>query len=103
LDEEQIYSPKNFSLSYYGEVSLATALGSSLNIPAVKLLHDVGPEEFIAFINRLRQEIANTDPDVIVQESQTFNAHNLGLSVGLGTYELSPLEFASLWKVFLTS
>ena len=103
LDEEQIYSPKNFSLSYYGEVSLATALGSSLNIPAVKLLHDAGVEEFIAFINRLRQEIANTDPDVILQESQTFNAHNLGLSVGLGTYELSPLEFASLWKVFLTS
>ena len=103
LDEEQIYSPKNFSLSYYGEVSLATALGSSLNIPAVKLLHDAGVEEFIAFINRLRQEIANTEPDLVHQESQTFNAHNLGLSVGLGTYELSPLEFASLWKVFLTS
>ena len=101
LDEEQIYSPKNFSLSYYGEVSLATALGSSLNIPAVKLLHDAGVEEFIAFINRLRQEIANTDPDIILQDSQTFNAHNLGLSVGLGTYELSPLEFAQFWRVFL--
>jgi len=80
-----------------------TALGSSLNIPAVKLLHDAGVEEFIAFINRLRQEIANTEPDLVHQESQTFNAHNLGLSVGLGTYELSPMEFASLWKVFLTS
>ena len=54
LDEEHIYSPKNFSLSYHGEVSLADALGNSFNVPAVKLLHEVGIEEFIAFINQLR-------------------------------------------------
>ena len=38
---------------------------------------------------------------MIVQERKTFNAKNLGLSAALGTYELSPLEFAQLWRIFL--
>jgi len=35
-----VYRPQNFDLTYHGEVSLAEALASSLNIPAVKLLHE---------------------------------------------------------------
>lgn len=57
LDEEHSYSPKNFSLSYYGKVPLADALGNSLNIPAVKLLHQVGTETFISFLELLRKKI----------------------------------------------
>ncbi|MBP7848156.1 hypothetical protein KA013_02955 [Patescibacteria group bacterium] len=34
-----VYKPQNFDLSFHGDVSLAEALASSLNIPAVKLLH----------------------------------------------------------------
>jgi len=33
------YEPKNYDLTYHGELTLAEALASSLNIPAVKLLH----------------------------------------------------------------
>ena len=55
LDEEHVYSPKNFSLNYYGEVSLA--LGNSLNIPAVKLVHKVGVEAFINFLEDIRKKI----------------------------------------------
>lgn len=57
LDEEHTYSPKNFSLSYYGEVSLADALGNSLNIPAVKLAHESGIEAFINFLEKIRKKI----------------------------------------------
>lgn len=57
LDEEHSYSPKNFSLSYYGKVSLADALGNSLNIPAVKLVHEVGVEAFISFLEDIRKKI----------------------------------------------
>lgn len=57
LDEEHSYSPKNFSLSYYGKVSLADALGNSLNIPAVKLANEVGVEQFINFLEELRKKI----------------------------------------------
>ena len=57
LDEEHSYSPKNFSLSYYGKVSLADALGNSLNIPAVKLVHEVGVEAFICFVVNISKKI----------------------------------------------
>jgi membrane carboxypeptidase/penicillin-binding protein PbpC len=40
LDGGAIYAPKNFDLQYHGEVSLTTALASSLNIPAVRLLDE---------------------------------------------------------------
>lgn len=41
-----LYSPKNYDLKYHGPVSLATSLGSSLNIPAVQTLHNIGLENF---------------------------------------------------------
>ena len=39
--------------------------------------------------------------EVITEEGKVFNAQHLGLSAALGTYELSPLEFAQFWRVFL--
>jgi len=42
LENGQTYAPQNFDLTYHGEVTLTQALGSSLNIPAVKLLHQAG-------------------------------------------------------------
>ena len=45
------YMPHNFSNNYNGEVSLVYALQNSLNIPAVKILHKIGAEEFISTIN----------------------------------------------------
>ena len=37
----------------------------------------------------------------MTEEGKVFNAQHLGLSAALGTYELSPLEFAQFWRVFL--
>ncbi len=42
-----IYSPVNYDGKYHGPVSIRTALGSSYNIPAVKLLSMVGVDEMI--------------------------------------------------------
>lgn len=41
------YSPKNFSLDYKGEVTLAEALAQSLNVPAVKLAYELGPVKLL--------------------------------------------------------
>jgi penicillin-binding protein 1C len=46
------YSPENFDDDFHGTVTLREALGQSLNIPAVKLLHAVGP---LALIDRFRK------------------------------------------------
>lgn len=92
------YSPQNFDLRFHGEVSLAEALGSSLNIPAVKLLHEAWLDGYFPFYNRLRL-LAGDDSSRIAQDSQQFNATQLWLSVALGTYELSPYQSIRLWRL----
>lgn len=47
------YTPKNYDSREHGPVSVREALGSSLNIPAVKTLNFVGIEETLALANEL--------------------------------------------------
>jgi len=42
------YRPKNFNRGFSGPVSVATALGQSLNLPAVQILEQLGPDRFYA-------------------------------------------------------
>ncbi|MBL4660122.1 MAG: penicillin-binding protein 1C [Alcanivoracaceae bacterium] len=42
------YRPKNFTESFSGPVSASQALGRSLNMPAVQVLHEITPESFYA-------------------------------------------------------
>jgi penicillin-binding protein 1C len=42
-----IYRPENYDHRNYGPVAVRTALGSSLNIPAVRLLHQIGGEKVL--------------------------------------------------------
>ncbi|MBE0571366.1 MAG: penicillin-binding protein 1C [Ignavibacteriaceae bacterium] len=44
------YQPENYDLKFYGNVSTEFALVNSLNIPAVKLLEQVGLNNFIVFL-----------------------------------------------------
>ena len=46
------YRPRNFDMSYQGDVSVRQALQLSLNVPAVRLLDAVGPARLTA---RFRQ------------------------------------------------
>ena len=91
-----VYAPKNFDLKYHGKVPLSIALGSSLNVPAVKALNQIGVENFLSFLRQLRvalgDDVKNISPDI---------ADRLGLSVALGTYEMSVWEFTNLWRTFL--
>jgi len=46
------YYPRNFSHSTYGPVTLRDALGNSLNIPAVKLLNQIGVGKFSSVLEK---------------------------------------------------
>jgi penicillin-binding protein 1C len=46
------YRPKNFDMSYQGDVSVRQALQLSLNVPAVRLLDAVGPARLVARFRR---------------------------------------------------
>lgn len=56
------YQPSNFEGGYAGEVTLRQALQQSLNIPAVKLLDQVGPERFAAKLREAGARLVWPDP-----------------------------------------
>jgi penicillin-binding protein 1C len=94
LGDWSLYTPQNFDLTNHGDVSLAFALGNSLNIPAVKLLDQVGVREFLSFLqDRWTQYI----PQIPLNQETT---DNLWLSLALGSYEMSPLVLTQLRRFF---
>lgn len=81
------YSPVNYDGKFHGPVSLRTALGSSLNIPAVKLLASVG-------LNPVIQTAKNLG-------ITTFNEPSrYGLSLTLGSTEVKMIEMMGAYEAF---
>ena len=76
LDEQHTYAPKNFDLLYHGAVSLAEALGNSLNIPAIKLLDQAGIPGYIHFISELRRKVGHNEVDIETDASK-FSSEKL--------------------------
>jgi len=83
------YSPKNFDLDYRGEVTVAEALAQSLNVPAVKTLDYVGVSAFLSFAESLG----------ITSWDQTPSHY--GLSLALGSGEVSLLELANAYRALV--
>lgn len=83
------YRPKNFDLSYQGEVSVREALQLSLNVPAVRLLQAVSPVKLMA---RLRR--GGVDLDIPEGGAP-------GLAVGLGGAGLSLRQLVQLYTTFV--
>ena len=82
------YSPKNYDLSYRGDVTLAEALAQSLNVPAVKTLNYVGIPSFL--------QVAKSFGITTFTESP----EHYGLSLALGSAEVKLLELANAYSTF---
>jgi 1A family penicillin-binding protein len=84
------WRPANYGDQYYGPVPLSFALQKSLNSVAVQLLQHTGPEPVIDLIGRAldlsRQQV-----------DERFKPY---LSIALGVYSFSPLEFARAYSIF---
>lgn len=81
------YTPINYDGHYHGRVTLRTALGSSYNVPAVKLLAANGVD---AMIN-LGQKMGIT----------TWNDRSrFGLSLTLGSGEVTMTDISTVYGVF---
>ncbi|MEP9388760.1 penicillin-binding protein 1C [Mesorhizobium sp. KR9-304] len=79
------YRPKNFDMTYQGDVSVRQALQLSLNVPAIRLLDAVGPQRLVS---RFRQ--AGVTPTLPVGEAP-------GLAIGLGGIGLSLRDLVQLY------
>lgn len=78
------YSPVNYDGRFHGPVSIRTALGSSFNIPAVKLLATIGIEDMI-----------QTARDLGIS---TFNdSSRYGLSLTLGGGAVKMIDMMSVY------
>ncbi len=81
------YKPVNYDGKFHGPVSIRTALGSSYNIPAVKMLAEVGVENMI----QTAQELGIT----------TFtDPARYGLSLTLGGGEVKMIDMMNVYGVF---
>ncbi len=79
------YRPRNFDMSYQGDVSIRQALQLSLNVPAVRLLDAVGPTRLMVRFRR-----AEVRPVLPPNEAP-------GLAIGLGGVGITLKELVQLY------
>lgn len=85
------YTPVNYDGKYHGPVQMRFALGSSLNIPAVKTLALVGIKSMLTTAYSMGlTTLAPTDE----------NSKRFGLSITLGGGEIRMLEMGSSYSAF---
>ena len=81
------YSPQNYDGTFHGRVSLREALASSYNVPAVKLLAQLGVPALL-------------DKAELVGINSWSDRSRYGLSLTLGGGEVNMLEMAQLYGSF---
>lgn len=88
---EKDYIPKNYDGKFHGPVQMRFALGSSLNIPAVKVLGMVGIKNMLT--TALSMGLSTLAPT-------SENVSRFGLSITLGGGEVRLIDMASSYSVF---
>jgi penicillin-binding protein 1C len=84
---QPLYCPRNYDWEFHGAVQARFALGSSYNLPAVKVLALNGLDNFVEFAKEMGITTF-TDPS------------NYGLSLTLGGGEVKPYDMAVAFGVF---
>lgn len=79
------YAPENFDFSFQGVVTARRALQLSLNVPAVELLDEIGPAQFIARLHN------------VGVRAQLPDGAAPGLAVGLGGLGVTLRDLAALY------
>jgi penicillin-binding protein 1C len=87
---EALYIPQNFNNRFNGPVLMRQALASSLNIPAVELLHRLGQKGYADFLRGLG--FASLEGE--------GGADAAGLGLALGNAPVSILELARAFSAF---
>ena len=80
-----VYAPRNYNEGYAGWVSARNALASSLNVPAVRVLTMVGPEQFARRLTDLGLPL-------------NHNGDFYGYSLALGSAEVTLLSLTNAYR-----
>ena len=82
------YTPQNFSMSYQWQVTIASALAQSLNVPAVKIAEKLWVQKLLNFYHK------------VWLESLDKPAEYYWLALTLWVWEVSLLEIARAYGIF---
>lgn len=83
----QTYKPVNYDGKFHGAVTLRSALANSYNIPAVKLVKEVGPDNMVTLGNNMGLKNWQVDD-------------SYGYSVTLGGKEVRLLDLTNVFATF---
>ncbi|MEI7636720.1 MAG: penicillin-binding protein 1C, partial [Syntrophus sp. (in: bacteria)] len=81
-----LYVPENYSKEFQGQVTVRTALASSLNVPAVRTLLMLGGDAFVERLRGLGMASIQKDPDYY------------GYAVALGSVDISLTELVNAYR-----
>lgn len=81
------YKPRNSSYTYYGNVSIRTALTNSLNVSTVSLMNTIGVAAGKDYLTKVGIPLDARDD-------------NLALALGSMTYGVSPVQLAAAYAPF---
>lgn len=93
-DKEVTYdgwSPQNYSRNFSGRVTMRYAIQHSLNIPAVKVAHEVGMSSVLNLAKRMGISTIVSDGDI--------NDNNLAVALGGMVHGVRPIDMASAFGV----
>ena len=82
-DEEKEWRPNNYEKNFQGLIPLREALVHSRNLATINMVNELG-------LTYVHQEIVNMG----------FKDLPNDLSISLGTFSISPLDFAGYWSIF---
>jgi penicillin-binding protein 1C len=85
-NDRTLYIPRNYSRNFRGPVTAKEALASSLNIPAIRLVRDLGLDDFLDCLHKAGFDSLDKD----------INYYGLGLVLGNG--EVSLLQLAAAYS-----
>lgn len=80
-----VYVPQNYDEQFMGWLSARVALAASINIPAVRLLAQVGVDDFHQYLQQLGFELP-------------YNADYYGLGLALGSAEVSLWQLSNAYR-----
>ena len=83
----KLYSPNDYSETFSGPARVRLALANSLNVPAVRVLEQVGVANFLTRLQELGFEHLNQSPEYY------------GLGLALGSGEVSLWELARAYRI----
>ncbi|NCU30430.1 PBP1A family penicillin-binding protein [Candidatus Saccharibacteria bacterium] len=81
------YKPSNYDFRFRGDITLRNALAQSLNIPAVKIMQELGIDEAVAHAREMGLDTIDSENDY-------------GLSLALGSAEVTVADMTSAYGAF---